>query len=55
MHNFHLLEVGVRGSETQHQVGENLNKLSELESKIIYFFHKKYIVIHIKYIKLVND
>ena len=28
---------------------------SESELEIVYFFHKKYIVIHIKYIKLVND
>ena len=28
---------------------------TESELKIIYFFHKKYIVIHIKYIKLVHD
>ena len=28
MHNFHSLEVVVRGRETQLQVGENLNKLT---------------------------
>ena len=31
------------------------NTLWESESEIVYFFHKKYIVIHIKYIKLVID
>ena len=29
MHNFHPLEVVGRGSETQLQVGENLNKLTQ--------------------------
>ena len=28
MHNFHPLEVVGRGSDTQPQVGENLNKLT---------------------------
>ena len=31
MHNFHLLEVVARGSETQLQVGENLNKFKQNE------------------------
>ena len=29
MHNFHPLEAVDRGSETQLQVGENLNKLKQ--------------------------
>ena len=29
MHNFHPLEVVGRGNETQLQMGENLNKLTE--------------------------
>ena len=33
MSNFHPLEVVGRGSETQLQVGENLNKMTEREKR----------------------
>ena len=32
MHNFHPFEVVGRGSETQLQVGENLNKLPQQDN-----------------------